>query len=146
MRIKCWDFRYDFVTIYDGASTSYPILGPYCGDTIPPDHISSRRSLLVHFHSDSSVTRSGFQLEHHKLNTKGKKIGKVWSLQLYKQKFAATIHFLEGLENELRNKDSWIHLKFSEFKIISIFADTGGPLIVRFLGPRKHCTNENLYY
>ena len=123
MRLKCWDFRYDFVTIYDGASTSYPILGPYCGDTIPPDHISSRRSLLVHFHSDSSVTRSGFQLEHHKLNTKGKKIGKVWSLQLCKQKFAAIIHFLEGLENILRNKDSSVQLKFSEFKIISLFAD-----------------------
>ena len=77
MKIKFWVFRYDFVTIYDGPSTSYPILGPYCGDTIPPDHISSKTSLLVHFHSDSSVARSGFQLKHHKVNTKGKKIGKV---------------------------------------------------------------------
>ena len=57
-------FSYDSLTLYDGDSTSSPILGTYCGNTIPPNHISSGNEVLLHLDSDGSVTYSGFQLEH----------------------------------------------------------------------------------
>jgi hypothetical protein len=57
-------FSYDSLTLYDGDSTSSPILGTYCGNTIPPNLISSGNEVLLHLDSDGSVTYSGFQLEH----------------------------------------------------------------------------------
>ena len=62
-------FSYDSLTIHDGDSTSSPILGTYCGTTIPPTHYSSGNEVLVHFDTDSSATRAGFQLEHQQLST-----------------------------------------------------------------------------
>ena len=34
----------------------------FCGSTIPPPIISKRNELLLHFHSDGTETRSGFEL------------------------------------------------------------------------------------
>ena len=68
VRIISLHFSYDSLTIYDGDSTSSPILGTYCGNTIPPTHISSGNEVLVHFDTDSSATRTGFQLEHQQLS------------------------------------------------------------------------------
>ena len=64
MIITSLHFSYDSLTIYDGDSTSYPIFGTYCGNTIPPNHFSSSNEVLVHLETDSSVTAFGFQLEH----------------------------------------------------------------------------------
>ena len=67
MKINSLIFSYDSLTIYDGDSTSSPILGTYCGNTIPPTHISSGNEVLLHLNSDGSVTSTGFQLEHQQL-------------------------------------------------------------------------------
>ena len=56
---------YDAVKIYDGLSTSAPQLGRtegFCGISIPPTLTSSGNSLLIVFHSDNIVTRSGFEI------------------------------------------------------------------------------------
>ena len=57
-------FRYDFLIIYDGASSTSPMIGKYCGDSIPPSHVSSSNEVLIHFQSDGSVTYGGFKMEY----------------------------------------------------------------------------------
>ena len=41
------------------------MMGKYCGDSIPPSHISSSNEILIHFQSDGSVTYAGFQMEYY---------------------------------------------------------------------------------
>ena len=52
------------MTIYDGASSTSPMMGEYCGDSILPSHVSSSNEVLVHFQSDDSVTYGGFKMEY----------------------------------------------------------------------------------
>ncbi|XP_041477095.1 extracellular serine proteinase-like [Lytechinus variegatus] len=51
---------YDSVSIYDGADSSAPLIGEYCGSNSPGTVTSSGSSLYMKFTSDSSVTYSGF--------------------------------------------------------------------------------------
>ena len=57
-------FSFDSLTIYDGDSSTSPIIGKYCGDSIPPSHISSSNKVLIRFQADSLYTAAGFQLEY----------------------------------------------------------------------------------
>ena len=57
-------FSYDSLTIYDGGSSTSTMMGKYCGDLIPPTHISSINEIFIRFHSDGSVTRAGFEMEY----------------------------------------------------------------------------------
>ena len=43
------------------------MMGKYCGDSIPPRHVSSSTVVLIHFLSDNSVTYGGFQMEYNPL-------------------------------------------------------------------------------
>ncbi|XP_026057290.1 cubilin-like [Carassius auratus] len=52
--------RYDYVKIYDGDSASYPLVGTFCGDVVPASFVSASNFLTVHFISDGSVQRRGF--------------------------------------------------------------------------------------
>ena len=45
--------QYDYLAIYDGNSTSDPLLLLACGASIPPIVQSSGHIVLVQFHSDS---------------------------------------------------------------------------------------------
>ena len=56
--------RDDSLTLYDGDSTSAPMIGEYCGNSIPNNQISTSNSVLIHFESDWASTRSGFHLEY----------------------------------------------------------------------------------
>ena len=40
------------------------MMGKYCGDSIPPSHISSSNEVLIHFRSDDSETYTGFKIEY----------------------------------------------------------------------------------
>ena len=40
------------------------MIGKYCGNNIPNNQISSTNNILLHFESDGSSTRAGFQLEY----------------------------------------------------------------------------------
>jgi len=55
---------YDFVRIYDGTSTSDPLLGEFSGSTLPGTITSSGGSMLVHFTSDYSVSAEGWTAEY----------------------------------------------------------------------------------
>lgn len=56
--------NFDFVTVYDGATTSSTILGTFDGANLPPSLVSSGGSLLVQFASDGSVTELGFEARY----------------------------------------------------------------------------------
>ena len=50
--------------MYDGGLSTSPMMGKYCGDAIPPSHVSSSNKILIHFQSDYSGTEAGFQMEY----------------------------------------------------------------------------------
>uniref|UniRef100_A0A3B5L191 Cubilin n=1 Tax=Xiphophorus couchianus TaxID=32473 RepID=A0A3B5L191_9TELE len=52
--------RYDYVKIYDGDNMNFPLVGTYCGSSIPAYFLSSGNFLTIHFVSDSSVQKQGF--------------------------------------------------------------------------------------
>ena len=39
-------------------------MGIYCGDSIPPNHVSSSNEVLIHFYSNIHTTEAGFQMEY----------------------------------------------------------------------------------
>ena len=52
--------QYDYVAIYDGDSVSSPLIGRYCGTTVPDVVKSTSNKMLVNFVTDSSLTSDGF--------------------------------------------------------------------------------------
>ncbi|WAR06690.1 CUBN-like protein, partial [Mya arenaria] len=51
---------FDFLKIRDGSTSDSPIIGSYCGTTVPDMLISTTNQLHVEFHSDWSSTGQGF--------------------------------------------------------------------------------------
>ena len=42
------------------------MMGKYCGDSIPPSHISSSKEIMVHFETNSyNIDLNGFKMEYH---------------------------------------------------------------------------------
>uniref|UniRef100_A0A2C9KBX8 Metalloendopeptidase n=1 Tax=Biomphalaria glabrata TaxID=6526 RepID=A0A2C9KBX8_BIOGL len=54
--------QYDSVAVYDGDSDTAPSLGVFCGKSVPPKIMSSKNVLFLHFLTDNTVSRKGFQL------------------------------------------------------------------------------------
>lgn len=54
----------DAVTVYDGPTTSSPVLGSFRGNTIPSNLTSSGGSMLVRFTTDISVVNSGWEASY----------------------------------------------------------------------------------
>ncbi|XP_074549445.1 cubilin [Halichoeres trimaculatus] len=52
--------RYDYVKVYDGDNTNFPLVGTFCGNIIPSYFVSTGNFLTIHFITDSSVQRQGF--------------------------------------------------------------------------------------
>lgn len=50
----------DYVTVYDGDSTSSPVIGRFSGSSLPASIKSSSNRLYVRFYSDGSVQYRGF--------------------------------------------------------------------------------------
>ena len=57
--------RYDFVYVYDGGSSSSPLIGQYDGTWLPSTITSSSNQLFVTFTSDGSNVGSGFAASYH---------------------------------------------------------------------------------
>ncbi|MCX6272380.1 MAG: C10 family peptidase [Bacteroidetes bacterium] len=58
---------HDFLTIYDGATTSAPVLGSYSGNNLPPSLTSSGNKVLIHFVSDGANNNEGWLLTYQAL-------------------------------------------------------------------------------
>jgi hypothetical protein len=58
-------FSNDSLTIYDGGLSTSPMMGKYCGASIPPSHISSSKEIMVHFETDNyNGFENGFKMEY----------------------------------------------------------------------------------
>jgi hypothetical protein len=55
---------YDYLRVYDGSTTSAPLIGEYTGNVLPPDINSTGSELLVHFISNESVTAPGWEASY----------------------------------------------------------------------------------
>ena len=63
-------FSYDSLTIYDGGTSSSSMMGKYCGDSMPPSHISSSKEIVVHFETDGSGVDKGFEMIYYPTSNK----------------------------------------------------------------------------
>ena len=54
--------KYDRVEIFDGDSSTAPLLQTHCGVVTPGVLFSSSNRLLVVFETDGSVTKNGFSI------------------------------------------------------------------------------------
>ncbi|KAF4095682.1 cubilin isoform X1 [Onychostoma macrolepis] len=61
--------RYDYIKIYDGDSAIYPLVGTFCGDVVPAPFVSASNFLTVHFISDGTVQRRGFNATYSTVNS-----------------------------------------------------------------------------
>ena len=59
------ELGYDYVYVYDGGSSSSPLIGQYHGNSLPPTITSSSNQLFVIFKTDYSIVNSGFAASYH---------------------------------------------------------------------------------
>ncbi|XP_043104339.1 tumor necrosis factor-inducible gene 6 protein [Puntigrus tetrazona] len=59
----------DYLEIYDSYDDVSGFAGRYCGDELPEDFISTGNVMTLKFHTDSSVTGGGFQLQYIAVNS-----------------------------------------------------------------------------
>jgi len=52
--------NWDFLDVYDGSSTTAPLLYHLTGSSIPPQIVSSGPSMYLHFYTDTGVDSAGF--------------------------------------------------------------------------------------
>lgn len=60
--------NYDFVKIYNGETTSSPLLGSYSGTTVPAALTATSGKMLIHFTSDNTTVKPGFSATYQKLS------------------------------------------------------------------------------
>ena len=93
----------DFLVLYDGGSSTSAMLGNYCGDSIPPSHVSSSNEVLVNFQSDGSSTRAGFKMEYNPIGNKsiqnnteyyGEYFKELWEHSLFPNVFLSLLKLL----------------------------------------------------
>jgi hypothetical protein len=71
--------NYDFVNLYDGTSSSAPLLGSYSGTAVPGPVSSTGGAITIVFTSDSSGVKTGFaaKLTTASVDTASKLVGTV---------------------------------------------------------------------
>ena len=57
-------YRYDYVEMREGGDDESPLIGRYCGDTLPSEHVSSGNEIYVRFKTDHSVSGTGFRIRY----------------------------------------------------------------------------------
>ena len=63
----------DTLSIYDGPSAAYPLMGKYCGHEIPPNLISSSNEVFIYFKTGAGLSNSdykGFSLQYKSKSSK----------------------------------------------------------------------------
>ena len=58
------NFSWDSLTIFDGDSNNSPMLRKICGNSIPPNVVSSGNKVFIHFYTDGDFTSTGFEMEY----------------------------------------------------------------------------------
>ncbi|KAI4871253.1 hypothetical protein NFI96_019773 [Prochilodus magdalenae] len=55
---------FDYVEVRDGATSSSPLIGKYCGNQVPPMLQSTQKHMYIAFKTDASVSNHGFTAEY----------------------------------------------------------------------------------
>jgi len=55
--------NYDYLEIYDGPNSSFPLIGTYCNNNLPTNLTSTGDAVTIHFSSDGGVEEAGFQID-----------------------------------------------------------------------------------
>jgi hypothetical protein len=55
---------FDSLVIYDGPTSTYPVLGVFSGNSLPADITSSTGEVLLNFVSDEFIVKSGWELSY----------------------------------------------------------------------------------
>ncbi|HIA37022.1 MAG TPA: hypothetical protein EYN89_09925, partial [Flavobacteriales bacterium] len=58
------ELNYDYVTVYDGTTTSANVLGTFSGNSIPGSVTSTGGDMLVRFTSDATTTAAGWSASY----------------------------------------------------------------------------------
>lgn len=66
---------YDYLSIYNGADVSSPLVGRYCGRSRPNDVVSTGNKLYLRFVSDARNVGKGFKLSWEELKKEESKEG-----------------------------------------------------------------------
>ena len=48
----------------EGGDDEAPLIGRYCGNTLPSEHVSSGNEIYVRFKTDHSVSGTGFRIRY----------------------------------------------------------------------------------
>lgn len=54
---------YDYLEVYDGASTASPLIGRYCNGNLPSTIVSTGGAVTIYFHSDPGLHLQGFEID-----------------------------------------------------------------------------------
>ena len=63
------NFSCDSLTIHDGGNNQAPVLGKFCGNSIPPKTVSTSNEVFIEFKTDHNTVKKGFQMEYSKIRT-----------------------------------------------------------------------------
>ena len=81
------------MTIYDGGLSTSLVIGKYCGDSIPPSHVSSSSEVLIHFQSDDYYTEeAGFKMEYNPIGKTHQFKTTLNNMGIIIEKYGSTIH------------------------------------------------------
>ena len=58
------DCSFDYLAIYDGASSDSTLIGKFCGEIRPKEISSTGPYLYLKFRSDGSVSKEGFKISY----------------------------------------------------------------------------------
>ncbi|XP_045482434.1 cubilin [Harmonia axyridis] len=56
--------KYDYLEVFEGPDTSSPLIGRYCGSTLPGPYLANGNEITVHFKSDWATGFGGFVLRY----------------------------------------------------------------------------------
>ena len=62
-RVGQCSHNWDTFSVYNGADTTVPLIGKYCGSLIPASIESTGRDMYALFKSDYSITSRGFKVQ-----------------------------------------------------------------------------------
>ncbi len=64
-------YRHDYLSVHNGSSLAFPLLGKFCGSRSPFSVMSTVSSLFMMFNSDSSIVFRGFNATYELLGKLG---------------------------------------------------------------------------
>jgi len=132
---------YDFIRVYNGPTTSSPLLLVHSGPSIPPPVLSSGGNLLIVFTSDSSVTARGFQASYSLLTCLSGLGDNSWCTKLPSPQFYDRCHCFSAVGRTWATSQAFCSTY--QMALVSVETEEENDLIVSELNSRGFQANKN---